>query len=240
MAVPSGSTPPPPAAPPYPDTRPAGGPPLGRRPFAYYERPRPDLLAAIPRDAAAILDVGCAAGWLGAALRRERPDVSVTGVERDPDAARLAATRLDRVECLDVERAPLPFRPAEFDCIVYGDVLEHLVDPWGVLHRHLRLLRPNGSVVLSLPNLRQLGVLLKLALLGRFEYIEEGILDATHLRFFTLREIRGWLAREGLRIERIARAHGFWKIQGAAARALARVPGLRELLTVRYTVTARR
>ncbi len=228
------------SAPKADDVRPIPGPPTGRRPAEYFERERPDLLRAIPQDARAILDVGCAAGLLGAAIRRARPDARVTGVERDTEAARLAAARLDRVECQDVERTPLPFRDGEFDCIVYGDVLEHLVNPWATLHRHLKVLRPHGSVVLSLPNVRHLAVLLKLALFGRFEYVLEGVLDATHLRFFTLREIRRWLEEESLEIARIERTYGFWRIQGKAARLLGIVPGLREIFVVRYTVTARR
>jgi 2-polyprenyl-3-methyl-5-hydroxy-6-metoxy-1,4-benzoquinol methylase len=237
MAVPSRA----PGFPPIePAPLPSSGPPLGRRPDAYYERARPDLLRAIPRDATHILDVGCASGWLGEALRRERPGASVFGVERDAEAARVAATRLDRVECLDLERSALPFRTGEFDCIVYGDVLEHLVDPWGTLRRHLRVLQPHGAVVVSLPNVRHVGVVLKLALLGRFEYATEGILDATHLRFFTLREIRRWFAADGLRIERLERTLGVWLFQGRAAAPFGWLPGVRDLVAVRYTVTARR
>ncbi|MBI1849746.1 MAG: methyltransferase domain-containing protein [Planctomycetes bacterium] len=218
----------------------ASGPPLGRRPAEYYDRARPDLVRAIPASAQHILDVGCAAGWLGETLRRERPSASVIGVERDPEAAELARARLDRVECLDVEHGPLPFRAGEFDCIVYGDVLEHLVDPWGTLRRHLRHLQPHGAVVLSLPNVRQLGLVLKLAVFGRFEYVTEGVLDATHLRFFTLHEIRKWLDAESLRVERLERTLGFWRIQGRAAVPFGWIPGVRDLFTVRYTVTARR
>lgn len=221
------------------ETPPESLPRLGRRPSAYYDRPRPDLVRAIPPDAARVLDIGCAAGWLGHTLRQSRPGLVVAGVERDAEAAHLARARLDRVENLDVERGPLPFEAGEFDGIVYGDVLEHLVDPWTTLRGHLRALQPRW-VVISLPNVRHVGLVLKLALFGRFEYTTEGILDATHLRFFTLREIQRWFAAEQLRVERLERTLGFWRIQGRAALPFGAIPGIRDLATVRYTITARR
>ena len=98
----------------------------------YPDQPNPDLLERIPLSAGVVLDVGCNTGALGTAYRRLNPRALLLGIESDPAAAGLAAQRLDQVAVVDVEQDPLPFdldRP--IDCIVYGDVLEHLRDPWG-------------------------------------------------------------------------------------------------------------
>src|SRR4051812_37174540 len=117
---------------------------------AAYERARPEILAHVPRDARRVLDLGCATGTTGAALKRRQP-VEVVGVEREPEYAREAARRLDRVVVADVEALD-PGELGRFDALIAADVLEHLIDPWIALRRHAELLRPGGTAVLSLPN----------------------------------------------------------------------------------------
>ena len=87
----------------------------------------PTLLDRIPLDADVVLDVGCHMGMLGALYRQRNPRARVLGVDNDIAAIRVAATRLSEAACLDIESAPLPFEvPGGYDCIIYGDVLEHL------------------------------------------------------------------------------------------------------------------
>ena len=107
--------------------------------FRYPDNANHDLLERIPLSAGVVLDVGCNTGALGAAYRRFNPRARLLGIEKDPVAAERAAHRLDQVAVVDVEQDPLPFtldRP--IDCIVYGDIIEHLRDPWAVLRRRQR------------------------------------------------------------------------------------------------------
>jgi 2-polyprenyl-3-methyl-5-hydroxy-6-metoxy-1,4-benzoquinol methylase len=95
----------------------------------------------------------------------------------------------------------IPVGEGPFDVIVYGDVLEHLVDPLRILVELDRSLAPGGFVILSVPNIAHLWIRL-LLLFGRFDYLDRGILDHSHLRFFTERSLRAMLADAGLLIER--------------------------------------
>ena len=95
-----------------------------------------------------------------------------------------AAERLDRVFTLDITRDDPPLEPASLDCILFGDVLEHLVDPEAVLRRVRRFLAPDGVVIASIPNIQHHSVMTAL-LGGEFQYAPSGLLDATPLRFFT-------------------------------------------------------
>jgi 2-polyprenyl-3-methyl-5-hydroxy-6-metoxy-1,4-benzoquinol methylase len=131
-----------------------------------------------------VLDVGCSTGYLAQLLRDRNNQVS--GVEIDPEAAELARPYLERVVIGDLETMDLvdEFGEERFDVVVFADVLEHLRDPLKLLTQAQRLLAEGGSVVVSLPNIAHGSV--RLALLeGRFEYRPLGLLDDTHLRFFT-------------------------------------------------------
>ena len=115
----------------------------------------------------------------------------------------------------------LPKLTGQFDVIVYGDILEHLRSPMSVLREINGYLRPKGTVIVSVPNFAHAWVRLNL-MVGRFEYANRGILDATHVRFFTLRSFRRFLAEAGLQIDELvatpvplplvvpARYHGLW------------------------------
>lgn len=134
--------------------------------------------------ASRVLDVGCATGYLAEALRSRGSTVS--GIEFDPDAGRRALPFLDKLVVGDLDSLDLAeeFAPASFDVIVFGDVLEHLKDPLSALRRARPLLAPGGAVVISIPNVAHGS--LRLALLqGRWEYHDTGLLDRTHIRFFT-------------------------------------------------------
>lgn len=131
-----------------------------------------------------VLDVGCDTGYLGRVLIGSGNQVS--GVEVNPVSAEEAAKHLDRVVVRDLEDGELAedFPPGSFDVVLFGDVLEHLRDPVAVLRQARPVLAPGGSVVISVPNIAHGDV--RLALLqGRFDYTKVGLLDDTHLKFFT-------------------------------------------------------
>jgi SAM-dependent methyltransferase len=154
------------------------------KPDAYYALCNPALLRAIPATARRILDVGCGEGGLGRALKELDPGRQVLGIERQPAVAARAARHLDQAFTLDIETGDPDIPPGTLDCIVYGDVLEHLVDPEQVLRRHKRFLGPDGMVLCSIPNVQHYSILTAL-LKSDFQYTTAGLLDATHLRFFT-------------------------------------------------------
>lgn len=132
-----------------------------------------------------ILDVGCAAGYLGKSLREKGHHV--IGVESDAAAAETARPYYAAFHLADIETFAFPYR-REFDYILFADVLEHLRDPWEVLRRAIPALRDSGRIIISVPNVANWTIRLSL-LFGKFDPRERGILDKTHLHFFTLRTL---------------------------------------------------
>jgi len=171
----------------------------GRGRYSFHARQ--DVLGLIPASAKSVIDVGCASGVLGAALKRQRPGIQVRGVEISPEAASRAREVLDDVHCGSAESS-LPGSWPRPDCVVFADVLEHLPDPWSVLRRYHEIIEPGGTVVVSVPNVGHRSVV-KGILCGRFEYVDAGILDRTHLRFFTRASAVALVEKAGFRVEEV-------------------------------------
>ena len=171
---------------------------------SYYDRVNPDLLRRIPVGARAVLEVGCGAGALGAAFKAIRPEVVYVGLEQVEEAASLAAGRLDHVLRADAEdpELVLPDLPP-LDCLIYGDVLEHLRDPWATLRRHAALLHDEGVLLACVPNVQHWSVLANL-LQGRWPLADEGLFDRTHLRWFTRESLGELVASCGLQLQELA------------------------------------
>jgi 2-polyprenyl-3-methyl-5-hydroxy-6-metoxy-1,4-benzoquinol methylase len=181
------------------------------------------------------LDVGAADGFLAERLTGQ--GWTVTALERDPELAARAHGRCKQVVVADLETAP-PLLDGPFDAIVYGDVLEHLSDPRATLVALDRTLAPGGTVIVSVPNVAHLWVRLSL-LAGRFDYADRGILDRTHLRFFTRRTLVAFLRSAGLSVAELRvtpvplplmvspRWHGAWLrgLHALSARAAGAWPG---------------
>jgi SAM-dependent methyltransferase len=168
----------------------------------YYDNPRGPLLDLLSQAPAHMLDVGCGNGATGALAKMRWPGVRVTGIEIVPEAAERAAQRLDRViagsaETLDFSAAGLH----DIDAVLLADVLEHLLDPWSFLERLRGALAPHAVVAASIPNVANLWLLDELAA-GRFDYSDDGLLDRTHVRFFTRKSIGELFERTGYTIER--------------------------------------
>ena len=167
----------------------------------YVQEPLFQLIDGAP---ARVLDLGCAGGAFGAALKARYPGVSVTGIEAGRAAADKAGSRLDRVvhaRLDDMSFADHGFEQDEFDTVIAADVLEHLVNPWDLLVRLKPFLAPHAQIVASIPNVRNITVVASLLLSGRFDYDERGLLDISHLRFFTLRGIRSMFEETGYAME---------------------------------------
>jgi methionine biosynthesis protein MetW len=149
-----------------------------------------------------VLDVGCATGYLGAVLRRSK-GCYVVGIDIDEEAIQVAAKVLDEAFVWDIEQGiPAMLSGLTFDCVILGDVLEHLRRPDLVLKTLVNVLDEEGLVIAAIPNAVYLTVRLKI-LLGQFEYQDTGHFDRTHLRFFTRRTARRLFEEAGLEVLRI-------------------------------------
>ncbi len=176
-----------------------------------------DSLAKIARlipHGSTVLDVGCAVGVLGQYLT-EQQGCSVDGIEGNAEAAKIAQPFYRRITVTDLESADLRhlLEGVRYDRIVCADVLEHLRDPGQVLQRLKDHLTPDGKILISIPNIGHIGVFLEL-LSGDFRYREEGLLDKTHLRFFTRKSFLRLLADHGFTeqiVDRTLQIQARWK-----------------------------
>jgi 2-polyprenyl-3-methyl-5-hydroxy-6-metoxy-1,4-benzoquinol methylase len=171
-------------------------------PYLYFEDINWGLLRVWgQRRGLEVLDVGC--GFATTSQRVQELGNKVTGVEQSPEAVPVAGQRLERVvakDLQDIEGVARDLGGARFDAIIFADVLEHLAWPLPVLQAYLAFLKPGGSVMVSLPNVGLWSVRLA-HLFGRWNYQDTGVLDRTHLRFFTRKTARRMLAEAGLRVD---------------------------------------
>lgn len=152
---------------------------------SYFSGMRADIIADLaPDPGARILEIGCGAGATGEAALASGRAGFYQGVELDPDTAERARRRLSAVLCANVETLDLGQLGGDYDVLILSEVLEHLVDPWGLVKALAGSLRPGGRVYASSPNVAHHWVIRSL-LAGRFDYEPEGVMDRTHLRWFT-------------------------------------------------------
>jgi 2-polyprenyl-3-methyl-5-hydroxy-6-metoxy-1,4-benzoquinol methylase len=158
----------------------------------YRSHCRKDLLPFVPAEARSVLSVGCGRGATEAELVRR--GIEVVGIELDPLAA--VAAHQHGVIVLEGEAGQLhsELTQRRFDCLIYGDILEHLLDPLAVLRSHVALLEPGGTVIVSVPNFRHISVFVQLFLRGHVRYADAGIFDRTHVRITTRKMVLAWFA----------------------------------------------
>lgn len=168
----------------------------------YYESDRPDIFNLIPEGPKTILDVGCGAGNVAAALKK-RNKAEVWGIEYDPVSGEKAKDLIDKVYTGDamtlVEQLPDNY----FELVCFNDVLEHLIDPYQTLERIVPKLKSGGVVFASIPHIRYFRVLLEIIFKKDFKYVDNGVMDRTHLRFFTKKSIIRMFEEAGYQIIKI-------------------------------------
>jgi ubiquinone/menaquinone biosynthesis C-methylase UbiE len=212
-----------------------------------HENHNPDLLRLMPPGSVNVLEFGCSSGALAREYKKINPGARHVGVEISSEYARLAMRYCDDVLVLDADRVDESFfdGQAAVDCWVFGDVLEHLRDPWRVL-RQIRRVIGKGCVVACIPNAQHWSVQARLCA-GSFTYEDSGLMDRTHLRWFTRQTVFELFQSCGFKIE-----EGFPRVfeepQGAvfvnAIREMARAIGLdpvvaaRDCMPLQYVVRA--
>ena len=177
------------------------------QPPGYHDKLNHDLLASLPADARRVLEIGCGSGALARAYRQRNQSVHYTGVEVVKDAARSATDA-----CNDLVRGDIETqlcldaldqlrRDPGWDLLVLGDVVEHLLDPLRVLSELRARMAVGATCLACIPNIGHVSIIYQL-LRGRWNYTDSGLLDRTHLRFFTqptmaeLFQQAGWTVRE--------------------------------------------
>lgn len=170
----------------------------------YDDKPREDIVAFIEDIPENVLEIGCGTGATGKLIKQKMPDVIYTGIEIDETAANMARERIDNVITGNVENIDLSsfgFERQSFDLIICADILEHLYDPWKVLNMLLGYLKQGGSIIASIPNVQNI-FLIKDLIEGNWTYSQYGLLDSTHIRFFTWKEIEKLFQRAGFKIKK--------------------------------------
>lgn len=173
----------------------------------YHDSRRKEITAMLARPPRRVLDIGCATGSAGMMIKEQWPGTYVAGIELNQLAAEKARERLDLVISDKLEDTDLEAQGiarGSIDTVILADVLEHMYDPWSTLLRLHPYLTDDAQVLASIPNIRDLWLLNEIAN-GRFSYAMDGLLDITHIRFFTLSEMEKMLRETGYEVVNLGR-----------------------------------
>ena len=209
-----------------------------------YVGERTDILELLPKGTKKILDIGCSIGSLAEQLKAEDPSREITGIEQDQEMAKAARNKMDRVISADIEKIDLlEYLSLDyFDCIIFADVLEHLIDPWQVLKSITRFLKNDKVIIASIPNIRHYSSVGSLLFGGYWPYRERGINDKNHLRFFALANIKEMFLDAGLEIVTIRRKYRIIERPhyiNKCSKFFA-LPLIRDFITFQYLIVARK
>jgi SAM-dependent methyltransferase len=166
---------------------------------SYYHAARPELLKFVQKNDIQVLDIGCGSGNFGDLITQER-NARVWGIEIEEEIAELAREKLHKVLCGNAEEVINTLPDNFFDLICFNDSLEHLFWPEKILEKCKAKLKPDGEILCSLPNMRYFRVMYDLVFRKKWEYEEAGILDKTHVRFYTVDSIKNLFHRCGYEI----------------------------------------
>lgn len=194
-----------------------------RQQAIYQDNPRNDVGPFVPLDVSSVLEVGCGRGGFGQTLRSLLgPDARIVGVEAVESQAAIARMGhgFDEVVAGYFPDA-LAGRTERFDLVCFNDVLEHIVEPWDVLERVHDLLNPGGRVLAAIPNIQYGPAVIDL-LRGRWEYTDMGILDRTHVRFFTRSSMVAMFERCGYQVDQCVGTNSAFAFDWSDARTLKR------------------
>jgi len=170
------------------------------KPDTYYTNVRQEMIDFLPKTAKTVLDVGCGEGAFASYIK-DKFNIEAWGIEMTPEPAGIAETRLDKVLIGECESRIKDLPDNHFDAIYFNDVLEHLVDPYLVLKAIKPKLTNNGVIISSIPNVRYFRVLKMLIMNKDWEYQKDGVMDKTHLRFFTSKSIQKMYNDLGYKIQ---------------------------------------
>ncbi len=169
----------------------------------YYTQARRDIEPLLPGQRSVVLELGCGAGSTMAWLKSLRPVRHAEAIELFPPMAERARTHFDLVHEGDIDDWQFTPTRSDFDLVLALDVLEHLRDPWQTLRRIRGHMAPGGTIIASIPNVAHYSVALPLAWKGRWDYTQQGLLDRTHLRFFTRETVKTLFHDTGFQIKRL-------------------------------------
>lgn len=172
---------------------------LTEKPQDYFALERPEMIGFVPLTAKTILEFGSGEGNFGNALKL-RNDAEVWGIEIDENAAKISQQKLHKVVVGDALQKIKELPNNYFDAIIFNDVLEHLYDPYSALEKLKNKLSPTGVIVASIPNIRFFRFFFDFVFKGNWEYTPNGIMDKTHIRFFTKKSIDGLFSKQGYTI----------------------------------------
>ncbi len=179
----------------------------------YFSNTRNDIISVLPSGKIdRLLEVGAGSGDTLVEIKKRGLASHVTGFE----LMRLPGTNqenslIDTFIYGDLDRIESEFPTALFDVIICGDVLEHLVDPWGILRKLTSLLQPGGTVIISCPNVRHYQMFWAIFIRGSFLYTDYGLLDKTHLRFFCRKDLLSMVEGAGLEAKEVIPTFKFYK-----------------------------
>ncbi len=210
---------------------------------SYFSDTRWDIISLIPDGNHRILEVGCGTGNTLIKLRELKKAREIIGIELNYDVVQDNCNQLDAILVGDVEEIEPTFEESYFDYIIFADVLEHLVNPAAILERYSLYLKDTGHIIASIPNIKNYRILLDLVLYDKFEYVDAGILDRSHLRFFTRKEVYRLFDQVGLGVVSVQSKFGGGHLGNIDRRlnySLGRyLPG-KSFLSVQYLITARK
>jgi len=176
------------------------------KPPGYYENLRTDMMVFIPDGIRKTLEFGCGTGAFSHELKREY-GTETWAVEINQEAAKRASGVIDRVINKDALEALKDLPDNYFDYVLFFDVLEHLVNPYELLLKLKAKLSHDGAIVCSIPNVRYYRVFASYVFKGDWNYKDHGVMDKTHLRFFTKKSIENMFAKLGYEIMKIQGMH---------------------------------